>query len=206
MSADSQSAAADLAFLRALVTGGDDGQRQFGEAYFAAGICYGIQLLLHGAQGLGVISGPPIAGFVIGFAPSVVFAALLTWIIVRNRRHTPLGAAGRGVRAVFGSIGLANLALIVVIGSVALREKSFTIWLIYPCTVFVLQGAGWLASFGLRRKAWLAWVAAGWFVSAVGMAWFITQMPQFILCAGFGILVCMALPGWVIMRQSRKAA
>jgi len=35
---------------------------------------------------------------------------------------------------------------------------------------------------------------------------FITNMPMFILFTSLGILGCMALPGWVMMRLARKAA
>jgi hypothetical protein len=209
MSADSQSAADDLAFIRALVSGGDDGRREFGETYLAAGLCYGVQMLLHGAQALGVISGPPLAGFIIGLGPTVVFLGLLTWIILRYRRiNNGKGASvvGRAVSTMFGAVGLSNLALVAVIGSVAWREHSLTIWLIYPCAVFVLQGAAWLVSGGLRRRLWQGVVALGWFASAIGMATFIKWMPGYILCAGFGILACMALPGWIVLRQARKAA
>ncbi len=72
---------------------------------------------------------------------------------------------------VFAAVGMSNLALVAVIGSVALREKSITTWLIYPCTVFVLQGAAWLMAYTLRRRAWLGLVALGWFVTALGMGW-----------------------------------
>ncbi len=208
MSADSQSAADDLAFIRTLMTAGDDGRREFGEAYFAAGVCYGVQMLLHGFQTLGLLPGAGLA-LAIGFGPTVIFLLIMIWIIRRGQRRmkqTGASVVGRAVGAVFGAAGVSNLALVAVIGSVAWREKSLTIWLIYPCAVFVLQGAAWLSSYVLRRRAWLALVALGWFASAIAMAIFIAWMPGFILAAAFGILACMALPGWVMIRLSRKAA
>ena len=75
-------------------------------------------------------------------------------------------------------IGLSNLALIAVNGAVALREKSFTIWLIYPCTVFILQGAAWLTMFVLRRRAWIGAIAALWFTCALGMGWNVTDLAR----------------------------
>jgi len=41
-----------------------------------------------------------------------------------------------------------------------LRLHSLTVWLIYPCTVCVLQGAAWSVAFVLRRRPWLGLVAA----------------------------------------------
>ena len=209
MSADSQSAADDLAFIRALVTGGDDGQRQFGEVYFSAGACYGAQMLLHAAQFFHLLPGAGLPALAIGFGPTVIFGVVMTGIVIRHlRRQKSMGPSmvGRTVGAVFGAAGLANLALVAVIGSVAWREQSLTVWLIYPCAVFILQGAAWFVSYALRRRRGMGLVGVGWFVSALGMAAFITDMPMFILFTSIGILGCMVLPGWVMMRQAGKAA
>jgi hypothetical protein len=102
-------------------------------------------------------------------------------------------------------VGLANLALIAVVGSVAWREQSATTWLIYPCAVFVLQGAAWLFAFMMRKQIWLLGVALGWFACAIAMALTVTMAGWFILFAGAGLWLCMALPGWAILRQTRAA-
>ena len=125
-----------------------------------------------------------------------MFLAILAWILIRARRAPAPGSVGRTIGKVFGAVGLANLALVVVIGLVAGRERSLTTWLIYPCCVFVLQGMAWLIAYGLRQRAWHAWVAFGWVVTAVTMAWFVTSPGYYILAAGFGLLlVCMTVPG-----------
>jgi hypothetical protein len=201
-----QSAQEDLAFLRGLLKSGDGLQRSLGEAYFAAGLLYGGQMLASAAQTLGWLPQTPGLGLTIGFAPTAVFAVALTVIIVRGRSAAPTGLMARAISAVFGSVGLANLALAAVIGSVAWREHSLTVWLIYPCTVFVLQGLAWFVAFQLRRRAWLALVAALWIVCAIAMAWWIENMPYFIAIAGFGLIAGMLAPGVVMMRLARRAA
>jgi hypothetical protein len=104
----------DLAFMRALVETNGGFQRSFGEAYFAAGLCYGVQMLLHAIQMLGWI-GDGAVGLAIGLGPTVVFIALLTWIIARgSRQPTGHGVVSRAVGAMFGAVGAANLALIAV--------------------------------------------------------------------------------------------
>ena len=70
----------------------------------------------------------------------------------------------------FGSVGLANLAFIVIFGSLAWRWHSTTTWLIYPCVVMILQGMAWLVAYMLRRRAWMGVVAAGWFITGLAMA------------------------------------
>ena len=44
----------DLAFLRALAEGSEENLRTFAEIYFAAGIIYGGEMLLHAGAGAGM--------------------------------------------------------------------------------------------------------------------------------------------------------
>ena len=206
MSSTPQSAQDDLAFMRSLVQSGSGIQVQFGEIYFAAGLCYGVQMILSATQNLAWTPARGAWTLTIGLAPSVVFFAALSWIIWRHRHAAPTGVVGRAIGAMFGCVGLANLALIAVIGSVALRERSLTTWLIYPCAVFVLQGAAWLAAFSLRRRGWLGLVAAGWFATAIIMALCVQTPNYFILSCGIGLLLFMVVPGAVMIRLARKSA
>ena len=206
MSTKTPSVQDDLAFMRALVEGGGAIPAAFGETYLAAGLIYGLQILLQSPQAFGLPALPPLAGLIVGIAPTIVFVAVLTWIVWRNRGAGQGGATSRAVGATFGCIGLANLALIGVIGSVAFRQKSLETWLIYPCVVFVLQGAAWLVSCALRKRAWQGWVGVGWFAAAIGMALCIGSLAQYALIAGVSMLVLMVVPGAAMMRLARKSA
>lgn len=194
----------DLAFLRGLVQAGDDGQRQFGETYLAAGLCYGVQMLLHGTQ----LMGWPWAqggayGLLIGLGPTVVFLCLLLVIARRHRTRPRDSVAGRAVGAVFGGVGLANLALIAVIGAAALRQQSVEVWLIYPCVVMVLQGMAWMAVWMIRRKAWFAAVSAGWFAAGVASGFAIGHSTAFVAILGVAFVMLMVVPGAAMIRQSQ---
>lgn len=210
MNADAKSARDDLAYMRALVDAPGNFQRSFGQTYFAAGLCYGAQMLAHAVQAMGWLPGAGPVALLIGLGPTVVFTGIPSWALLSERRaRRPAGGAvAKAVAAVLGAIGLANLVLIFVIGLVAWREKSLVIWLIYPCTVMVLQGTAWLVIYALRRRAWFAGVALGWFataaVMAVGVAY--QNFALFIGVAGAGFLAFMLVPGWLMMRQSRLAA
>ncbi|MGZ3377158.1 MAG: hypothetical protein ACXU8S_11225 [Phenylobacterium sp.] len=196
-------ARADLAFMRALVEPDDRWLRQFGETYSAAGACYCTQMLLHAGQFIGLTPASGIGGLAIGLGPTVVFLALLVWIIRRNGPATVANATSKAVGAVFGAVGLTNLALVLIIGSVAWRMHSVAIWLIYPCTVMVLQGMAWLVAFMLRRRTWMSLVAAGWFVTGLGMALFIDNMAGYVAAAGIGMLLFMLLPGLWMLRRAQ---
>jgi hypothetical protein len=207
MSTKTPSVQDDLAFMRALVEGSGDGLPvAFGEAYFAAGLIYGLQILVQSSSAFGLPALSSGAMLFFGIAPTLLFLGVLAWIIWRNRGARLGGVAARAVGATFGSIGMANIALIVVIGSVALRQHSLTIWLIYPCVVFVLQGAAWLVASALRKRTWLGLVGIGWFVAAITMSLVVEQPARFALAAGIALLVLMVIPGALLMRMSRKSA
>jgi hypothetical protein len=193
----------DLAFMRALVEPDDRWLKQFGETYSAAGLCYCVQMLLHAGQFLGLTPAQGLGGLAIGLGPTVVFLALLIWIIRANGPQLGGGTA-RAVGSVFGAVGLTNLALVLIIGGVAWRMHSLTIWLIYPCAVMVLQGMAWLVAFLLRRRGWMAIVAVGWFITGLGMALFIDKPAGFVAAAGAGMFCFMLLPGLWMLRQSRQ--
>jgi hypothetical protein len=192
----------DLAFLRGLVERGDDFLKVLGRTYFAGGLCYLVQTLLGLGQSRGWI--PTTNGaldLAIGIGPTAAFLIALAVILPRRRNPAPTGQADRAIGAFFGAIGLSNFALIAVIGLIALREKSFTIWLIYPCAVFIFQGAAWLTMFMLRRRAWIGLVAAIWFVSALGMGWGNNDLTTFAAFASLGLLFGMTLPGAYLMTR-----
>jgi hypothetical protein len=200
---DIDTARDDLAFLRGLL--GDDGQpmKSFGQAYFAAGLIYGGQMILHALQAMHLLPQDQATYMLVSFGPTLLFLPVLGWIIVINRRNVVGGTTARAVSSIFGVVGIANLVLAAVIGAVAWREMSATTWLIYPCSVFVLQGAAWFFAYMMRRKVWHLAVALGWFVNAVAMAVTVTQLGWFILFAGAGLWLFMALPGFLMLRGMR---
>jgi hypothetical protein len=196
----------DLAFLRGLVQSGTGFQRRLGEGYVVAGLCYGVQMLLHLGQGLGVVRSDGAWGLAIGLGPTVVFIGLAIWLSIRNRGPIPgASVVARAVGSVFMALGLSNIALIAIIGSQALRLKSLEIWLIYPCVVLTLQGAGWLIVYTLRRQAWIAAVAAGWFVTGVALAFSIGHPMAFVAIGAAGFWGLMVAPGVYMMRQPKDA-
>lgn len=201
----SESAREDLAFIKALVAPDDNWQQHFGTLYFAAGLCYSVQIVLQAGQKLGFVSGSSIVSQLIGWGPSVAFIGFLIWFI---RRHggRPIGSTSRAVTAVFGAVGLSNLILCVSIGSISLRLHSQTIWLIYPVVVMILQGMAWTVASMLRRKVWLGLVAMGWFGVGLAMAICIDNIEAYVIAVALGIVCFMTAPGYYLMRQPRPAS
>jgi hypothetical protein len=189
----------DLAFLRALAEGGGAQQRVTGAGLLSGGLLYGAQCFIFGAQAYGWVQMSETTQMVVSVGITVVFLISLLWITWRNRDAPTGGIVARALNAVFASAGTATLSLLAAFGAVALREKSLTIWFLYPCAVFALQGAAWTAAWMLRRSAWIGVVALGWLVSAVLLALSIGTL-LFPLVAGFALVMFMAVPGRMMMR------
>ena len=59
----------------------------------------------------------------------------------------------------------------------------------------------------ILRRTWLAFVALGWFATtvALGVAVF-GDIGAYLLILSVALFVLMAVPGWVIWRDAKKAA
>jgi len=202
MNTDVRTAQEDLAFLRALVERDDGTATAWAKGYFAAGLIYGAQMLMHAAQFFGLLPGAGLGALAIGIGPTFVFLPVICWISWRHRTDRPPTAAARAIGAVFGAVGATTIGMIIIIGWAAWRQHSFAVWLIYPASVFLLQGAAWLVAWSMRRRAWLGLVAAGWFAFAIAMGLTTDRIGLYVLFCGLGIWSCMALPGWVLTRSN----
>ena len=202
---DTQQAHADLAFMKALVEEGGRSQMTGGAIFLAAGLLYGLQCLVHWSQIVGItrFSDTFMLVFVIGITVTfLIVLGVLTW---RDRAVGQRTVGTRALNAVFVGAGLANLVLCGVFGLVAWRQRSTTIWLLYPVTVSVVQGVAWYVAYVMRKRLWLALVSAGWIATAAGLALLVGSGDEaaYVGLLGVALLVLLALPGWVMMRLAR---
>ncbi len=195
----------DLAFMRGLVAPRPTLQRAFGESYLAGGLMYGGQMVLHVGQMAGIVPATPLFALAIGVGPTVAFICVLIWILRRHRAERTAAPIDRAVQAAFAALGLANIALIAIIGAAALRQHSLAVWLLFPCAVFVLQGAGWTVLFVLRRIPWHGLVAGGWFAAGIGLGLATNDLAAYMLIAGAALFGLMAAPGGAMIALSRRA-
>lgn len=205
MTRNMQDVEADLAFMKALVEGPAMPWSAFGETYLVGGLIYGVECLFHFAQYQGWIVLAPTLSVVVGVGFTVVFLAILAWMLWRRRGTPPVGTANRAIRSMFSAVGITNIVMVALFATVAARHHSVTIWMIYPTIVFALQGAAWLVAAMLRRRPWMGAIAAGWYVSALWLGLTIDTVAYLAVC-GFSLLLWMALPGALMLRQARVAA
>ncbi len=203
MTDPAESARDDLAFVRALVNEGGAMQVSLGQALFAGGLCYGTQCLLQWSIFVSGWRAPDAVHLTVGFLPTVIFLGFVVWMVRRDGTAAPHGMATRALNAAFGSSGLAAMTTAAIFGYLAWREQNFGIWLFHPLMICVVQGAVWYIAFAIRRRGWLGLVSIGWFATAMLAAVSLHRIDLFLLLIGLALLLLMALPGWVLMRNAR---
>ncbi len=205
MNAELESARDDLAYMRALVGGTGRMQRTIGEAFFWAGLLYGVQCILHWLQTQHVVPDEGLIALAIVIVPTVLFIGVLTMIIIKDRKAAPAGAAARALGSVFQGAGLANLAMAFVFGYGAQAFDAPGLWLYHPVVVCMFQGVAWYVAFNVQRHAWLGFVAAGWFATTITLGVLMANTGAFVLVLAIALLLLMTIPGWIIWRGALKA-
>lgn len=200
MTDPAESARDDLAFVRALVTEGGQVQQSVGAGLFAGGACYGVQCLLQWAILASGWKAPDLLNLAIGILPTILFLALLTRLIWRDRENSQHGIGTRALNAAFGGAGLAMLTTSLIFGYLAFREQSIMIWLFHPLMVCVVQGTVWYIAYAIRRRGWIGLVSGAWFACALVLTLLMSH-HVFVLVLALALLFLMALPGWVMMRS-----
>ena len=196
---------ADLAFLKAIVQGGNNPKATLtlGVAYLAGGLLYGLQCLFHVGQAVGWVRWPGLANlaFVIGI--TVAFLIVLTWAIREDRK---LGTAGpivtRTLNAAFSGAGMANLAIIIVFGVGAARDKDFAVWLYYPAMIFALQAAAWFVAWDLKKRPWMLAASIGGWITAVALGLLVREPVIYLYVCTAALFALFAGPGWIMTRAA----
>jgi hypothetical protein len=207
MNKELESARDDLAFMRGLVSERGQFQATAGELFLWAGLLYGLQCVGNFLAIVGVVSLPPIGHLVLGFGPTLVFIGVLCVVIWRARKEKQIaGVASRAMNAVFQGAGLANLVLALVFAYGAYKAQSLTVWLYHPIVVCMFQGVAWYVTWAIRRRAWLGFVALGWFATTVALGFLIDNTPVFLLVLGVALFVLMGATGYAMMRTGKASA
>lgn len=190
--------------MKAIVQGGDNPKATLtlGVAYLA-GLLYGLQCLFHIGQAVGWVRWPGLANlaFVIGI--TTAFLIVLTWAVREDRKG---GTAGpivtRTLNAAFSGAGMANLAIIVVFGFGAARDKDFAIWLYYPAMIFALQAAAWFVAYSLKKKPWMLMASIGAWITAVALGLLVREPVAYLYVCTAALFVLFAGPGWIMTRDA----
>jgi hypothetical protein len=192
----------DIAFMRALAAEGQRTPLLGGAILVAAGLIFAAASLAYWGLLTGLLQLPHGWGsFGIWMGALAVFFVVLT--LVNRRIGGKPGAnspTNKASGAAWSAIGFAIFALGLSYAAAGFRLQSEDIMSTFPSVIFALYGAGWAVASAMTGKQWLWWVALGSWAMAPLLGWFATTPEQYLIYAA-ALLLLMALPGAVLLRQ-----
>lgn len=191
----------DIAFMRALAQEGSSAPLLGGSILVAAGVTFAVAGLVHWSVMSGLVNLPKETVGLVWPAALAVFLGLLVWLR-RGGAGRP-GAQSPGNRAssaAWASMGWSIFVISLAIGILSARTHSYIPTLIFPPLILCLYGMGWSVAAAMARKRWLWMTAVGSYTAALLVAWLAVD-PVVYLVYSAALLLLMALPGYILMRQ-----
>jgi hypothetical protein len=200
MTHDMQTVKDDLAFIKALAQEGRRAPLLNGRSLIAAGVIYGLTSLAAWAIAVGVLQLDHAWRWGVWVLATAIFYPFI-WISKRAACGRPGASAVSNVAvgAAWRGLGYSLLAMAVATTLAAWREHSLIVWDIFPCTVLVFYGAGWMVAAAMSQQVWVRWVAAGCLACAVAVGFLADSVASYLVFAA-GCFLLVALPGWLLLR------
>lgn len=193
-----QTARDDLGFLRGLADDGPAALARDGALLVTVGVIFSLVTLFYYL----VFSGALDMGAAIEQSAWIGGVVLMIAAVPFIRRRFPeaRSAASRAVRAGMASVGVGVTAagLAFILASWRLGQPDF-IHQAWPVAMFTLYGAAWMVAYAARRRAWMAWVAAGCFAVALALGFF-AGAPAMWLIMSAALLLFVAAPGYALVK------
>mgnify|MGYP003575982897 FL=1 len=205
---DSDNAPADIAWLRQLAEENGTGPMREAPILLAAGLIYGVTSLVHWAHMTGLILPQYAAAGIEWLIATGVFLVVCFTISIRLHRAGGVRTgAQRAIGTVWSAVGWGIFALFASMTMVSVRlgadQNGMIFWLV-PSIVMVFYGMGWAVTAAMLKSRPLLVLAVGSFLSAPLMGLFAGSAAIYLAYAA-ALFLLMALPGFLLMRQSKSA-
>lgn len=205
---DSDNAPADIAWLRQLAVENGTAPMRGASILLAAGLIYGVTSLIHWAHMSGLILAQYAAAGLEWLIGTAVFLVVNFVIVLRLRRASGVRtAANRAISTIWGGVGFGIFALFASMAMVSMRlgpdQNDMIFWLV-PSIIMVFYGMGWGVTATMLKSRPLGVLALASFVSAPLMGLFAGTAALYLAYAA-ALFLLMALPGFLLMRQSKSA-
>lgn len=203
---DPNNETADIAWLRNLAAEGAQTPMGGGSILMSAGLIYGLTSIAHWSVIVGLVQLDPRAFSVIWPGATVLFLAVLAFLIHRQSKACGVRtAADRASRAAWSAIGWGIFALFgsVFVVSMRIGEQSLILLSLAPSIIMVFYGLGWAVSAAMTRSKPLSGLAVASFVAAPLLA-LLTNQPALYLGYATALFLLMAVPGFLLMRAAKR--
>lgn len=208
MTHDSDNAPADIAWLRQLAEENGTGPMRGASILLAAGLVYGVTSLIHWAHMTGLILPQYAVAGMEWLIATGVFLVINFVLIWRLRRAGGVRtAANRAIATIWAGVGWGIFTLFasmfVVSARIGADQNSMIFWLI-PSIILVFYGMGWGVTAAMMKSRPLGLLAAASFIAAPVIGVFAGGAALYLAYAAV-LFLLMALPGFLLMRQSKSA-
>lgn len=207
MTHETETSAADIAWMRRLAEEGATAPMQGASILMAAGLLYGLASLFHWGLATGVLPLGLDSTWIGWVGATLIFWGVLAVVIPRLKRaEGTYTHANRASGIAWSGMGWGIFALFVSMGVLGWRigaEATPTLYVLIPSVILVFYGVGWAVSGAMfkSRTMWILSIAS--FVAAPVLAAFAETNALYLAYAAalFGL---MALPGYLFMRAASR--
>lgn len=193
----------DIAFMRSLAEEGRQGPMLGGSIMLASGLLFGTASLVIWAglrQGLSADSGLMWAWAVAG----ALFALVLFGFL--RRVGGGAGGASRAAGIAWSGAGWAMSTVVLSLLLIAAKTQLWQVAAAISPMILALYGCAWFVAGRIYKRVWVTAVAFASFAMALVNAWYVTEGATGYLIYGLTLYFLAALPGFVMLRQARRAA
>jgi hypothetical protein len=194
----------DVAYLRGLALEGARAPVRGGGILVAAGVLYATASVVHWAMARSQGGLTPSRALLIWGGATALFLLVLALLKGQMRPPGP-SAAGRGLRALWSSVGASIAAICVALLGAAVTTGDWFPMALLPSVVLALYGGAWAVTGALSGARWVQGVALVSFVAAAGLGW-VAGNPNQLLAYAAALLAVAVAPGLYGLAEERRNA